>query len=337
MFTTPTFWSHKGIISTALVPLSWVWRGLGWLRHRIARQQAAELPVICVGNLTAGGTGKTPIVGLIYDQLSERGLRPAILSRGYGGNHAGPLWVDPTVHDSAVCGDEPLMLARGRQVLIGRDRVMGAQAIAAHGSHDVIIMDDGMQNPFLEKDIVIGVFDGAVGIGNGRVIPAGPLRLGVQQGVSQLDLAIINGVDEVDIARHLSGHMPVFTGNLQPDATTIDRLADTPIIAFAGIGRPKRFFATLRKSGANIVQSHAFADHHPYSQADLTALQADATRLAAQLITTEKDWMRLPVAWRDQITYLPVTMEIAQISEVIDQLLTGCGLVPPATDNVTDQ
>lgn len=337
MFTTPTFWNRKGITSTVLVPLSWVWRGLGRLRHLIARQQAAELPIICVGNLTAGGTGKTPIVGLIYDELSARGLRPAILSRGYGGKHAGPLWVDPAVHDSAVCGDEPLMLASDRHVLIGRDRVEGARAIAARRTHDVIIMDDGMQNPFLKKDIVIGVFDGTVGIGNGRVIPAGPLRVDFQQGVSQLDLAIINGVDEVDITSGLNGRMPVFTGNLQPDALTIDGLADTPVIAFAGIGRPNRFFTTLRKSGANIVQSHAFADHHPYSQADLAALQADATRLAAQLITTEKDWMRLPVAWRDQITYLPVIMNIAQISDVIDQLVAGCDLALPVTNSVTDQ
>lgn len=324
MIKAPAFWNNKGPVSAALVPLSWIWRAAGSIRDICAKSQRADMPVICVGNLSVGGTGKTPIVALLADALQAAGHTPAILSRGYGGSVAGPLWVDPTQHDAGVCGDEPLMLAETRDVLIARDRIAGARAIAQRGIHDVIIMDDGLQNPFIEKDMKIGVFDGAIGIGNGRVVPAGPLRVSFRDGLKELDMAIINGEDETDLAAQFPDDMPWFTGMLTPDQTMASDFADTPLLAFAGIGRPQRFFNTLKTSGATLAHQLAFADHHPYSEADLTKLQEDAVRLGARLITTQKDWIRLPAEWREKIAFLPVSMTVqnepAVIKNVRDQI-----------------
>ncbi len=310
MIKTPTFWNKKGFISTLLMPLSALWSLTSAIRILFAKQSRAELPVICIGNLTVGGTGKTPTVAYIYDWCVEAGYTPAILSRGYGGNASKPLWVDPQMHDSSICGDEPLMLADGRDVLVARDRVIGANAISASRLHDLILMDDGLQNPFLEKDLKIGVFDGAVGIGNGRIMPAGPLRTSLKHGISDLDLALINGEDETGITQTILKELPLVHVALRPDRAVIDKFGDTPLLAFAGIGRPERFFDTVRQSGGNLVHWLAFADHHAYSQHDLTKLQEDACRLGAQLITTQKDWVRLPTDWRERISFLPVTVEL---------------------------
>ena len=209
-----------------------------------------------------------------------------------------------------MCGDEPLMLAEGRDVMVARDRVAGATAISARGLHDLILMDDGLQNPFLEKDLKIGVFDGDVGIGNGRVIPAGPLRASLREGLGELDLALINGEDKTGLATTILQALPLVHATLQPDQAIIDELADVPLLAFAGIGRPERLFVTVRQSGGNLVHWLAFADHHAYSQHDLTKLQEDASRLGAMLITTQKDWVRLPIEWRERIRSIRVTVEL---------------------------
>lgn len=321
MIKAPLFWNNRGLLSTALLPLSGVWRVLAVLRQRFAKTSRASLPVICIGNITVGGTGKTPLVGLLYDSLCERGHHPAILTRGYGGSEAGPLWVDSAVHDAAACGDEPLMLAESGDVLVSRDRAHGANIIAARGIHDVILMDDGMQNPFLEKDLKIGVFDGGVGVGNGRVLPAGPLREARSAGFAALDIVIINGDDETGLGAMVPTGKPVYAGHIEPDQSVIDDLGGSPVLAFAGIGRPQRFFATLRRSGANLVRWLAFADHHPYSASDLTKLQADALHYGAQLMTTKKDWMRLPRDWREKIAFLPITMALPDCDAITDHII----------------
>ena len=262
MIKTPTFWNNKGVISTLLLPLSGVWSLAGAIRTVFAQPSRAELPVICIGNLTVGGTGKTPVVAYIYDWCVAAGYAPVILSRGYGGSMTKPLWVDPQLHDSSICGDEPLMLADGRDVLVAHDRVAGARAISARGLHDLILMDDGLQNPFLKKDLKIGVFDGTVGIGNGRVMPAGPLRTTLRHGLADLDLALINGKDETGLKTTILHRLPLVHATLRPDRTVIDGLGDVPLLAFAGIGRPERFFVTVRQSGGNLIHWLAFADHH---------------------------------------------------------------------------
>ena len=310
MIKTPAFWDNKGLISTLLLPLSGLWLGVSALRSALARKSEASLPVICVGNLSAGGTGKTPVVAYLYDWCVNAGLRPVILSRGYGGSATAPLWVDPQTHDATICGDEPLMLADGRDVIVSRDRVAGANAIATRDIHDVILMDDGLQNPFLAHDLRIGIFDGGVGVGNGRVIPAGPLRVSLANGLADLDVAVINGDDETGLGTLLPAGVPVVRGSLRADQSIIETLGKTPLLAFAGIGRPERFFVTVRRAGGNLVRWLAFADHHAYSQHDLIKLQEDATRLGAELITTQKDWIRLPNEWRERIHCLYVALEL---------------------------
>lgn len=310
MIKTPEFWNHRGIVSILLWPLSLIWALASSIRNHFARQSTAALPVICIGNVTAGGTGKTPVTAFLYDGLREAGYRPAILIRGYGAAVNAPLWVDPSQHTIDDCGDEALMLAESRDVLVAPDRVAGANVISLRGIHDVILMDDGMQNPFISKTLSIGIFDGSVGIGNGFLIPAGPLRVSLASGVKQMDIALINGDDDTNIAAKLPPSLTRFHASLLPDQTTIDALGDTPILAFAGIGQPKRFFATLRKAGCNLVHYLAFADHHPYSETDLVRLQEDAMRLGAQLVTTQKDWVRLPAKWRERIVVLPVALSI---------------------------
>lgn len=320
MIKTPTFWDKKGVISTLLLPLSGIWWFLGHARTRLSRSTPADLPVICVGNLSAGGTGKTPVVAHLYDWCCTAGYTPAILSRGYGGSATQPLWVDAQTHDASLCGDEPLMLADGRDVIVSRDRVAGAMAIATRGLHDVILMDDGLQNPFLEKDLKIGIFDGVAGIGNGRIMPAGPLRVSLKEGLASLDIALINGEDETGLADLFPANLPTVAGRLRPDQSVISDLDDAPLLAFAGIGRPERFFTTIRKAGGNLTRGLGFADHHNYTSQDLTKLQEDAGRLGAQLITTQKDWIRLPAEWRERISFLPVALELEENTVLVDAI-----------------
>ena len=310
MIKTPEFWNRRSVVSILLWPLSLIWAFTVALRNHFARQSTAALPVICIGNVTAGGTGKTPVTAFLYDGLCDAGYRPAILIRGYGAAVNAPLWVDPSQHTIDDCGDEALMLAESRDVLVAPDRVGGAHVISLRGIHDVILMDDGMQNPFISKTLSIGIFDGSVGIGNGFLIPAGPLRISLASGVKQMDIALINGNDETNIAAKLPSSLTRFSASLLPDRAIIDTLGDTPILAFAGIGQPKRFFASLRQAGCNLVHYLAFADHHPYSETDLVRLQEDAMRLGAQLVTTQKDWVRLPADWRERIVVLPVALAI---------------------------
>ncbi len=326
MIKSPEFWNNKGLISTLFLPLSGFWGLAGTLRNLLATQSHAEMPVICIGNLTVGGTGKTPVVAYLYDWCKQAGYSPVILSRGYGGNSTKPLWVDPQVHDSSRCGDEPLMLADGRDVIVARDRVAGASAISTRGIHDLILMDDGLQNPFLKKDLSIGVFDGAVGIGNGRLIPAGPLRSTLRRGLADIDVALINGKDETGLAPTILKNLSPVHASLRPNRAVIDELGSIPLLAFAGIGRPERFFVTVRQSGGNLVRWLAFADHHTYSQHDLLKLQEDASRLGARLITTQKDWVRLPSEWRENISFLPVTIELdnsARLTAAVTTAITA--------------
>ena len=321
MITTPDFWTTRGPIGASLLPAACLWAGATMIRNLLARETHAALPVICVGNFSVGGTGKTPVSALLYDQLTARGHKPAILIRGYGGSARQPLWVDHSLHDAKEAGDEALMLAESRDVLVARDRIAGAVTIAATGKYDVILMDDGLQHPYIAKDFSIGVFDGNVGIGNGWLLPAGPLRVGFKSGVKTIDAAIINGADDTNIAARLPPAMPRYHGDLTADQSLIDSLNGHPVLAFAGIGRPNRFFTTLRNAGANLVHQLAFADHHLYSEVDLARLQEDASRLGATLMTTKKDWVRLPGEWRERISFLPVTLNLDHEDELLDKIV----------------
>lgn len=322
----PGFWyGPPGWAAVALTPLSWLWRLGGALRA--TKPQAAPVPVLCVGNLVAGGTGKTPVVRDLVARLRSRDVAAASLSRGHGGRLPGPQLVDPVRHDAGDVGDEPLLLAMSNPAWIGRDRVAAARAMAAAGV-DAIIMDDGFQNHALRKDLSLIVVDGGAGFGNGRVMPAGPLREPVDTGLSRADALVVIGEGPgLAAARAVAGACPLLTARLVPDGAVADGLRDRPVLAFAGIGRPAKFFATLRDTGARLVAECSFDDHHPFSEAELSTLAAHAVREGAILVTTEKDAMRLTPAWRERVMTLPVRLswdDPAAVDGLLDRLMGGC-------------
>jgi len=303
MLQAPEFWTRTGLASDLLLPLAWSHAALGAARRRFAQPWHASVPVLCVGNLVAGGAGKTPVVLSLAQILRDTGKAPHILSRGYGGSLAGPVRVDPARHSADEVGDEPLLLAEAAPTWIGADRTQSARAAIAAGA-ELLLLDDGFQNPALHQDLALVVIDGAYGLGNGRVIPAGPLREPAAVGMARAQAVVVVGRHRADLAPQ---GKPVLAARLVPCAA--DDLKGQKLLAFAGIGRPEKFFATLRELGAEMAATRAFADHHRYDEAELTRLMAEAGRRHAQLITTEKDRVRLSPPWRERIRALKVAIE----------------------------
>ena len=270
--------------------------------RKIARTKPVkvEAPVICIGNLTSGGSGKTPITQALQALLTEAGARPVTLSRGYGGALKGPVQVDANKHGADQVGDEPLLLAASGEAWIGRDKVATAQAITATGNC-VILMDDGHQNPTLHKDLSFVVIDAGAPFGNGYVIPKGPLREAIKTGLARADCVVLINDGETP-AEVIESGLPVMRARLEQ----MTALPDGPLLAFAGIGRPERFFDALRRAGGEICDSVAFADHHKFSQNELKRLHAFSEVHGARLVTTEKDYLRLPEAARGGITPIKV-------------------------------
>lgn len=314
----PAFWSAPpGLLSALLAPLGALYEGAGKLRRARTRSLRLPVPVVCVGNLSAGGTGKTPVVLSLLKLLTARGMNPHALSRGYGGSATGPLRVDPARHGADAVGDEPLLLARVAPTWVARDRAAGGRAAVAAGA-GCIVMDDGHQNPALHKDLSLIVVDGAAGFGNRRVIPAGPLRESVAAGLARADAVIIIGEDFIgegahDVARAVTAAgLPLLRARPAPDAGVAAALKGRKVLAFAGIGRPEKFFATLREIGAEVTEAVGFPDHHPFTRREIAALSARAAALNAQLVTTVKDLTRLPADLpadiRDNVAVLPVDL-----------------------------
>ena len=282
------------------------------------RRPGLRLPVkvICCGNATAGGTGKTIVALAIADILLAAGHRPAFISRGYGGKLRGPLQIDRHQHSAHDVGDEPLLLAAKAPCFIGRDRAAAARLAISHSSRFThLILDDGLQNPALIKDISLLLIDGGVGFGNGHMIPAGPLREPVAAAVARVQAAMIIGADQTHARAQLPPGLPVLQASLHPNMAD---LRNTRVVGFAGIGRPEKFRASLIEAGAELVDFAGFADHHFYTDADITQLRATAIRLNARLFTTRKDFVRLPPAWRTGID----TMDIALLMDPAESLQT---------------
>jgi tetraacyldisaccharide 4'-kinase len=300
----PDFWRRDGWAARLLAPAGWIYTAAARRRTRQARPFTAPVPVICIGNLTTGGSGKTPIAIAIAEHLIAHGRRVAFLTRGYGGSLAGPIAVDPLAHDAGQVGDEPLLLAAVAPTIVARHRPAGAESAVRAGA-DVIVMDDGLQNPTLVKSLRIVVIDGETGFGNGRVLPAGPLRVPVAQGLAEADLFVLMGEDRVQLAGILSAHAPLVRARLRA-ANAAQGLRGRRVVAFAGIGRPEKFFATLQALGAEVIETAAFADHHRYRDAEIERLAARARAVEAQLVTTAKDHVRLPRALRAGIAFVPV-------------------------------
>ena len=302
---TPAFWyGEPGAAAALLAPVAGLFALGGRIQTHLARPQKVDVPVICVGNLVAGGTGKTPVALALAELLGER--RIAFLTRGYGGSKSGPLKVQPHNHRAGEVGDEALLLARAAPTWLAHDRVAGARAAIADGA-GLIVMDDGFQNPSLSKDLSFVVVDGATGFGNGRLLPAGPLREPVADGLARASAVVIVGDDTSGVAHHLPPDLPVLHGELAPtdDAQFI---AGRRVVAFAGIGRPAKFFATLDGMGCTLTACHAFADHHRYKIAEVMNICVEAAALDATVVTTEKDWVRLPQPTRAMVQTVPVAL-----------------------------
>jgi tetraacyldisaccharide 4'-kinase len=282
----------------------------------------APVPVICCGNAGAGGSGKTPLAIDLARRLAARGRRPALLTRGHGGSRraAGP--VDPRRDAADAVGDEALLLAEVAPTWRGADRVETARMAIAAGA-DVLVMDDGLQNPGLVKTASLLTIDGGYGFGNGATIPLGPLREPVAAAASRCRAAVIIGQDVARAAAALPAGTKILRASLAPNEGDLARLPPR-LLAFAGIGRPEKFFATLAEAGHAPLESRAFADHRPYTEADLAALRARAAALGAGLVTTAKDLARLPPAWRAGIEVLRVDLrwqDGADIDAILDEIL----------------
>ena len=325
----PRFWQGSRWHPAAVVlsPIGALYAAGTARRLRRAPGYRADVPVICVGNLHAGGTGKTPTVIALAERLAARGQRPAIVSRGHGGRLTGPVRVSETGHTAADVGDEPLLLAAFAPVWVARDRAAGARAAAASGA-DCLILDDGFQNPAVAKSLSIVVVDAAHGFGNGRCLPAGPLREPVAPGLARADACLTignpNAQQDFTAAWGARLSVPRWTGRLQPLETGMD-WSGLSALAFAGIGHPQKFFDTLRGLGARLAGAHALADHQPLSPALLARLSRQANAANAQLVTTEKDAARLPPQWRGKILALPVRLRLDDAAP-LDRQLDRLGL-----------
>ena len=302
---TPKFWTRKdGVsraMSDALLPVGWIYGKITVLRAKQHWKYRARSRVICVGNLTVGGTGKTPVAIAIAELLAQRNIQPFFLSRGYGGKERGPLVVDVKTHTAKDVGDEPLLLANAGPTIMSRDRPAGAELADRNGA-EVIVMDDGHQNPTLRKHISFVVVDAQTGFGNRRILPAGPLREPIKDGLKRAHAVILVGGDEN--AKITGFHGTVFRAKLVPQE--IPHLREKPVIAFAGIGQPRKLLQSLRELGANVKSLKGFPDHHAYKPKEISALQVKAAEAGALLVTTEKDYVRLPQRRRRGIVALPV-------------------------------
>jgi tetraacyldisaccharide 4'-kinase len=322
------WWRGGGAAPTLLAPLAALYGAIAGAR--LARAgRTVGIPVICVGNLTVGGAGKTPTALWIGRLLIEAGRRPFFLSRGYGGRLAGPVLVE-TRHHAADVGDEPLLLARVAPTVVARDRWSGAVTARDAGA-DVIVMDDGFQNPSLHKDFSLLVVDGRRGVGNGRMLPAGPLRAPLTNQIARahalLIVGAVSGAEAVVTEARAQG-LPIFHGRLEAEPKALDRLRGHKVFAFAGIADPEKFFATLQEARIDVRLRCAFPDHHPYRGAEILALLARATADGLVLATTEKDFVRLAgvpdaAPLLERLCVVPVTLSVTPMQELQSMLLSA--------------
>jgi tetraacyldisaccharide 4'-kinase len=341
--STPRWWYERGtgqrqgsmaIVRALLTPVSWIWAAV--TARRIARATPLDVgvPVICVGNLTVGGVGKTPVVRALAERLAAQdsangGKAVHLLARGTGGRLEGPVRVDPAIHTAAEVGDEPLMLARDYPVWVARDRAAGALAAARAGA-EVIIMDDGHQNPSVMKALSLVVVDGETRgedwpFGDGRVFPAGPMREPLAVGLARADAVLVllpGDLPQADpeLTALLKGQ-PLLSGHLEPAGPP----PRGPQVGFAGIGKPWKVERALQAAGCELADFAPFADHAAYDPATLKALAERAAVFNAGLVTTEKDWVRLPAEWQARVTPWPVRA-IFDDPAALNALLATAGL-----------
>ena len=320
----PEYWysprGNQNILSRLLAPLGSLYARATANRVAKAPKVSAKCPVICVGNLNVGGTGKTPTVIAITQLCQDLGARVCVVSRGYQGSLEGPVEVDPKRHLANETGDEPLLLAAFSRTIVSKDRAKGVLA-AMNLEPDVILLDDGHQDSSVEKNLSIVVVDAEKGFGNGLCLPAGPLREPVSQGLKRADVLLSIG-DHTAQSRFLDNwagkpSIKHFTAKLSPLETGMT-WSEGEYVAFAGIGHPEKFFTTLESLGAQIVHCEALGDHEKLSPTLFARLKSFADQQGAQLVTTEKDAARLPNNFRSKVLTLPVRLTLNQPDAVKD-------------------
>lgn len=324
----PEFWNHRRgrdaapVTRLVLTPLSWIYFLAGALKQAVASPYRARAKVICVGNLTLGGAGKTPVTLAILAKLKARGLKVAALTRGYRGKEAGPIFVSAT-HDATDVGDEALLLAKVAPTIVAHNRAAGARLADAEG-FDVIVMDDGFQNPSLSKNLNIIVVDGETGFGNRSICPAGPLREPIKSGLSRASAILYMRRNEQALRNPAKGaefwRGPVLNAWLEPEPDAAAGFKGERIVPFAGVGRPQKVFDTFEAIGANVIVDAPYPDHYHYTDGDIDWLRRLAKKHNARLATTEKDFMRLNAEQREGVSVLPVRAVFA-VEPALDALL----------------
>ena len=302
------------MVHAILTPASWAFAAVTRWKRIYASPYRPRAKVVCLGNLTSGGTGKTPIAMAIANMLRAKSLRPTLLTRGYRGRLRGPIIVDVMAHTASDTGDEAKLLAAAGRTIVARNRRRGA-VLADSLETDIIVMDDGYQNFTLKKDVAILVVDAETGFGNGRVLPVGPLREPISEGLARADAVVLVGEGTPKLPGYAG---PVFRVKLVPKG--VQELAGKKLVAFAGIGRPEKFFATLKGLGAELVATNAFPDHHNFRMSEIAALKKKAKHEDAMLITTEKDFVRLAAQEREGIRILPIQAQF-ESQDAFEQFL----------------
>ena len=306
---TPKFWARRGPLATALAPVGIITRQI--TARRVARPGFSPgIAVFCAGNATVGGAGKTV---LALDLLGRLPGRPFALTRGFRGRLAGPILINPASHTASDVGDEALLLAAAAPTILSRDRAAGARLALAEGA-TAIVMDDGLQNSGLAKSVSFLVIDGGYGFGNGYLLPAGPLREPVAEAARRCRAAVLIGEDTTAAIAALPPTLPILRASLTPHCA--QNLTGQAVVAFAGIGRPEKFFASVTQLGANVLAQIPYPDHHPYTTADATRLLTLAARHHAHLVTTTKDQTRLPPALRAVTIPITITLNWADTAAV---------------------
>ena len=292
---SPKFWQKKNtFLSKILSPLGRIYAWGVHQKLKNTKSYRSKIPVICIGNLVMGGVGKTPLAVSVGEYFKMNGMRPVFLTRGYGGGLSNVL-VDLDKHTAKETGDEALLLARVAPTIVDADRARGAKTAEKIGA-DVIIMDDGFQNPQLVKDLSFAVFDGRYGFGNAKVFPAGPLREPLENGLQRADAFVVVGKDKAGVKKWIDERfmsLPFIGTHIEQDVAKIAQLSGKKVFAFAGIGYPDKFFDMLKDYGCEVVETQAFSDHYPYTDEDMTDLIARADKQEAVLVTTAKDGVRI--------------------------------------------
>ena len=308
---TPPFWypregENPAFMSDLLLPASFLFKSGAFLRHLFAKPYRSRVPVICVGNVVAGGAGKTPTCLALANIFKARGYKPCFVTRGYGGQSSRvgkAICVNLAQHHAGDVGDEGLLLAARAPTWAGRNRAQAVRQAENYG--DIIIMDDGLQNPHIAPAFSLLVVDGSSGLGNGRIVPAGPLRETLAEAASKADAMIVIGADRYNLTTQVN--IPVIRARIEADLP-MGFPREGRFVAFSGIARPEKFFATARGLGLDLAATRDYADHHLFSDSDIDDLRLIAEEQGARLLTTEKDAVRLPLPFRSEVIVLPVKL-----------------------------